>query len=37
MLSGKKIFILGWARSGFEAAKLFAKSNTVFITDIKEQ
>ncbi len=37
MLSGKKIFILGWARSGFEAAKLVAKSNTVFITDIKEQ
>ena len=33
----KKVFILGWARSGFEAAKILAKNNTVFITDMKEQ
>ena len=37
MLRDKKIFILGMARSGFEAAKLLAPLNEVFITDIKEQ
>ena len=37
MLENKKIFILGMARSGYEAAKLVAKNNTVLITDIKEQ
>ena len=36
-MNGKKIFILGWARSGYEAAKLLAKGNSVFITDIKDQ
>ena len=37
MLKNKKVFILGMARSGFEAAKLIAKDNKVLITDIKEQ
>ena len=37
MLEKKKIFILGMAKSGYEAAKLVAKNNTVLITDIKEQ
>jgi len=36
-MKNKKVFILGWARSGFEAAKILAKDNTVFITDMKEQ
>ncbi len=36
-MNKKKIFILGWARSGYEAAKLVSKNNTVFITDMKEQ
>lgn len=37
MLKKKKIFILGMAKSGYEAAKLVAKNNIVLITDIKEQ
>ena len=36
-MKNKKVFILGMARSGYEAAKILAKDNTVFITDIKEQ
>ena len=36
-MKNKKIFILGMARSGYEAARLLAKDNTVFITDMKEQ
>ena len=36
-MKNKKVFILGMARSGFEAAKLLAKDNEVWITDIKEQ
>ena len=37
MLKGKKVFVLGMARSGFEAARLIAKDNTVLVTDMKEQ
>ncbi|MDD4706225.1 MAG: UDP-N-acetylmuramoyl-L-alanine--D-glutamate ligase [Bacilli bacterium] len=38
MWENKKIFILGMARSGYEAAKLLAKKNNrVLITDLKEQ
>lgn len=37
MLKNKKIFILGMAKSGFEAAKILATDNDVLITDIKEQ
>ncbi len=37
MLKGKKVFVLGMARSGFEAAKLLAPDNTVLVTDSKEQ
>ncbi len=37
MLKGKKVFVLGMARSGFEAAKLIAKDNIVLVTDMKEQ
>ncbi len=37
MLNNKKVFILGMARSGFEAAKLLASNNRVFVTDIKSQ
>ena len=37
MLKNKKVFILGMARSGFEAAKLIARDNKVLITDMKEQ
>ncbi len=36
-MKNKKVFILGMARSGFEAAKLLAKDNEVWITDMKEQ
>ena len=36
-MKNKKVFILGMARSGYEAAKILAKDNTVFITDMKEQ
>lgn len=38
MFENKKIFILGMARSGFEAAKLLSKhNNQIFITDAKDQ
>lgn len=38
MFQNSKIFILGMARSGFEAAKFLAqKNNQIFITDLKEQ
>lgn len=38
MFEHKKIFILGMARSGYEAAKLLAKyNNKILITDRKEQ
>ena len=37
MVKNKKVFILGMARSGYEAAKLLAKDNDVLVTDIKEQ
>lgn len=38
MWKNKKIFILGMARSGYEAAKLLAKKNNeILITDIKKQ
>ena len=37
MIKNKKIFILGMARSGFEAANLLALDNTILITDMKEQ
>ena len=36
-MKNKKVFILGMARSGYEAAKILAKNNTVFITDMKDQ
>ena len=37
MLKNKKVFILGMARSGFEAAKILANDNTVLVTDMNEQ
>lgn len=37
MFENKKIFILGMARSGYEAAKLLSKHNNILITDKKEQ
>ena len=37
MLKNKKIFILGMARSGFEAAKILAPDNKVLVTDMNEQ
>ena len=38
MLKGKKIFILGMARSGYECAKMLSKyNNEILITDMKEQ
>ncbi len=37
MFKNKKIFILGMARSGYEAAKLLVSDNTVLVTDKKEQ
>lgn len=37
MLKDKKVFILGMARSGFEAARLIASNNEVLVTDMKEQ
>ena len=37
MFKDKKIFILGMARSGYEAAKVLSKDNKVFITDRKDQ
>ena len=37
MLKNKKVFILGMARSGFEAAKILAPDNKVLVTDMNEQ
>ncbi len=38
MFENKKIFILGMARSGYEAAKLLSQhGNTILVTDRKEQ
>ena len=37
MPKNKKVFVLGMARSGYEAAKLLSKDNQVLITDQKEQ
>ena len=37
MFKDKKIFILGMARSGYEAALVLSKDNKVLVTDIKEQ
>jgi len=38
MFENKKIFILGMARSGYEAAKVLAKhNNNITITDLKDQ
>ena len=37
MIKNKKVFILGMARSGYEAAKLLAPDNKVVITDMKDQ
>lgn len=37
MLENKKVFILGMARSGFEAAKILAPNNKVLVTDMNEQ
>ena len=37
MLKNKKVFILGMARSGFEAAKILADENEVLVTDMNEQ
>ena len=37
MFENKKIFILGMARSGYEAAKLLSGNNEILVTDKKEQ
>ena len=37
MIKDKKVFILGMARSGYEAAKLIATDNKVLVTDMNEQ
>ena len=37
MPKNKKVFILGMAKSGYEAAKLLSRDNKVLITDMKEQ
>lgn len=37
MFENKKIYIMGMARSGYEAAKLLAPNNEILITDGKEQ
>ena len=37
MIKDKKVFILGMARSGYEAAKLLATDNKVLVTDMNEQ
>ena len=37
MFENKKIFILGMARSGYEAALVLSKNNSVLVTDKKEQ
>ena len=34
MIRNKKVFILGMARSGFEAAKILAPDNNVLVTDM---
>ena len=37
MFKNKKIFILGMARSGYEAALVLSRDNEVLITDMREQ
>ena len=38
MIENKKVLILGFARSGYEAAKLLLKkNNTVILNDNKEE
>lgn len=37
MVTNKKVLVLGMARSGYEAAKLLAPDNEVFVTDVREQ
>ena len=37
MPKNKKVFILGMAKSGYEAAKLLSKDNKVLKNDKKEQ
>ena len=38
MFENKKIFILGMARSGYEAAKILAKrNNTIVLNDMNEK
>ena len=37
MFKNKKIFILGMARSGYEAAKILSGNNEILVTDKKEQ
>lgn len=37
MFKGKKIFVLGMARSGYSVAKLLSKDNQVLITDMSKQ
>ena len=37
MIKNKKVFILGMARSGYEAAKILGKDNEILVTDMKEQ
>ena len=37
MLDNKKIFILGMARSGYEACKLLCENNKILVTDSKDQ
>ena len=37
MLEGKKILVLGMARSGYSVAKLLAKKNEVIVTDRSDQ
>ena len=37
MFENKKIFILGMARSGYEAALVLSRDNEVLITDMREQ
>lgn len=36
-MKDKKLFILGFAKSGYEAAKLLIKNNKVLINDLKEK
>ena len=38
MFENKKIFVLGMARSGYEACKLLSEyNNTILVTDMNEQ